>query len=217
MSDLIVLIPNHGYSEDDTVYVSWLGDIYYVDDPDQNSFKLTDGADGANIQYTETITDGYVRIDTGSGTTSITGLGHLEGELVYVVSGGEVVGYGTVSGGAITITETVTTYSVGKAYAASLKTMRFSIPGAENLQHVTKRISESVVRYVKTKNMQIGQQSSDTNYLTDVETDYETVSRDISVLTKGGFSKDGYTIIKSIEPYPMTILATIVEVEVWER
>ena len=89
LSDLIIYLPNHGYADDTSVYVSWLDGVYYIDDPDTNSFKLTDGADGTNLEYSSDITSGYIReVDTSSSVTSVSGLGHLEGETVNVVDEG---------------------------------------------------------------------------------------------------------------------------------
>lgn len=217
MPDLIINLPNHGYIEDDTIYVSWLDGNYYVNDPDTNSFKLTVTADGANVQYDTTETEGYVYKYTDNPVTQVTGLDHLEGEYVYVVSNGTLVHSGVVSGGAITVGTVIQTYSVGKLYAAKVRTMRFAVPGGENVQTRVKRISETTLRYIKTKNGSMGQEVNGTEHLTNINAEYSTESTDKSILTKGGFSTDGYTVIKSTEPYPMTILGIVVEVEVWER
>lgn len=42
MADLVVLLPNHGYSDNNEVTVSWLTGTYYIYDSDQDSFKLSD-------------------------------------------------------------------------------------------------------------------------------------------------------------------------------
>ena len=75
MPDLICYIPNHGYSDDDPIYVSWLDANYYVSDKDSDSFKLATVAAGSTlVQFTETITDGFVReIDDSAGTTTRAG------------------------------------------------------------------------------------------------------------------------------------------------
>ena len=218
MSDLVVYLPNHGYSGDDPVFVSWLGGVYYVDDPTENAFKLTDGADGDNIEYSENVTTGYVRqITPGSGTTTIDGLEHLEGQIVYVTAFGAVVGAYTVSGGSITIPSDAYNYQVGLPYSMKIRTMRIEVPQSATLQTRVKSIDETIVRYVKSKNGQAGQEYDNVEYLEDLEAEYLSQSADSQSLTKGGYSKEGYTVIKSAEPYPFTIISTVIYLSVTEK
>ena len=42
MADLVIYLPNHGYSNDDEVTASWLVGTYYIYDSDQDSFKLSE-------------------------------------------------------------------------------------------------------------------------------------------------------------------------------
>ena len=111
MPDLILYIPNHGYSNTDKLYVSWLGANYFVSDKGDDSFKLATTSGGATlIQFTETITEGFVRQVAVGGITTITGLDHIEGETVKVTSGGNVIGTETVSGGSVTVSSTIFTF-----------------------------------------------------------------------------------------------------------
>lgn len=218
MSDLIVYLPNHGYADDTSIWVSWLNGVYYIDDPDQHSFKLTVGADGDNVEYSESIIDGYVRqVDTSSGTTTISGLEHLEGENVYLVSGGEIIGYYTVSDGAITVENDVYNYQVGKAYNWKVRAMRFAVPGGPTVQTRIKKISEASVRYIKSKGGQAGQEYNNIEYLTNLNASYSERSQDSSKLAQGGFNENGFLLIKGTQPSPFTVLASVIEVEVWEK
>ena len=125
MPDLICYIPNHGYSDETLVYVSWLGGNYYIEDPTTNSFKLEETIDGDKVQYTTNIVSGYVReVDEGELTSTITGLEHLEGEEVKVTSDGTVVVTQTVVDGEVTIPgNEIETYAVGKNYESTLTPM----------------------------------------------------------------------------------------------
>lgn len=217
MPDLIVHLPNHGYADDTAIWVSWLNGLYYVDDPDTNSFKLTDGADGANVQYSENITEGYIReVDTSVGTTTISGLDHLEGETVYVTSGGEVVGSYVVSGGAITVLSDVYTYQVGKAFGWKVKTMRLEVPGSM-LQTREKKISEATVRYLKSVGGKVGCIEKNVEYLQEINAEFSRTSQDTSLLTEGGLSTDGFIVLEGQKPEPFTALAVVMEVEPWEN
>ena len=215
---LIVYIPDHGYT-DSYVYVSWLDDYYYTQDEDSHSFALVATQLGSDyVEYTETVTDGYVREALEAGTTTITGLDHLEGEIVKVTANGALVATGTVSGGSVTIPGTaVVTYQAGLPYKMKVRTMRMSIPQDGNtLQSRIKRISETVIRYIRSSLGKAGQEYDGTEYLTDLDTTFSTEAQDDTKPTLGGFTPDAYTVITSDDPLPFTVLASIVTVEVEE-
>lgn len=222
MPDLIVYLPNHGYSNDDPLYVSWLDANYFVSDKDANSFKLATESGGSTlIQFSETITDGFVREVAGVGTSTISGLDHLEGETVKVVYGGEVVGTEVVSSGSVTISSLVfAPYQTGLPFKMKVRTMRLSVPQEGNtFQTRIKRIHETVVRFIKSKLGKAGQEYGGREYLGDIEAVFSTESADTpkdNKLTKGGLSKDAYTVITSEEPVPFTVLATIISAEIEE-
>jgi len=234
MPDLILHVPNHGYEISDTVYVSWLDGNYYVRDDDntplveENSFKIsTDDSDDNIVQYIDTITDGYVReVDVTTGATTISGLDHLEGRVVKVTSGGEVVATATVSSGSITVSSDIFTYQVGLPYTCKIRTTRIATPQMGNaLQGQIKRINRSVVRYARTKNGKAGQEYAVksnageqvmTEFLSDMGATFDTDSRDAVIPVKGGMAVDGYTTIKSEDPYPMTIISAVVEFSIDE-
>jgi len=212
--DLICYLPNHGYVEDDPVYVSWLEGLYYVDDPDTDSFKLTDGAAGYNVQYTETITDGYFReIDDSTATAEIRGLEHLEGKTVTVVAFGVDLGLFTVTDGVVKVLSNIYSYQVGIKYAAKIRTMRFSVPGVPNIRIKIKRIIELSARLHRTKGGQIGQEVDGVEYMEDMDATYSNESADYTVLNKAGFDSDGYGVVKSNDPFPMTVLGLTSELE----
>ena len=218
MPDLICLIPNHGYADETSVFVSWLGGIFFVHDPDQNSFKLEVTVDGDIVQFTDTITDGFVREDNEDATVTITELDHLEGENVVVTSGGSFIGLFLVEDGSITLNSPLTTYQVGLPYIMKVRTMRLSNPqeGA-TVQSRIKRIDRTVVRFIRSLGGQAGQEYAGVEYLQNIEATFSDESQDTppnNRLTQGGFSEDAYTTIISSDPVPFTVLATIVDVEI---
>lgn len=226
MPDLLLYIPNHGYSISDTIFVSWLNTNFYVRDPDNDpaigadSFKIsTDDSDDNLVQFSETITNGFVReVDVSAGTTTISGLGHLEGETVIVTSAGSIAGVETVSGGEVTIGNDVFTYQVGLLYKMKVRTMRLSIPqeGA-TVQSRIKKITRTVVRFIRSLGGQAGQEYAGVEHLQNMEATFSAESQDTppnNRLAQGGFSEDAYTTIISNDPVPFTVLATIVDVEI---
>lgn len=220
MSDLIVYLPNHGYSDEDPIYVSWLDANYYVSDKDNDSFKLAITAGGAElVGFTETVTKGFVReFDDSAGTSIITGLDHLEGKTVKVTSGGSIVGTEVVSNGSITLSNTVYTYQAGLPYTMKARSMRLAVPQqGGTIQTRIKRVISVTVRYIRSLLGSAGVEYKGTEYLTDIHAAYSTDSADTDPqyrLTQGGFNEDAYVTIVSDDPVPFTALSVVTEVEI---
>ena len=235
MPDIIVYIPNHNYDDGDLVYVSWLDANYTVGDEQADSFKLVispfvkynEGLYGAGtyggeyVQFVTTVTDGFVRLTTDTGVTTIYGLDHLEGQTVTVTSGGNVIGSFIVSDGAVVLSQELTTYQAGLPYSAKIRTTRLAVPQTGSaLQGQIKRIDRSVVRYLKTKEGKAGQEyrvdqvsgeSPFVEFTSDMEAVFDKESRDSKIPIQGGFDSDSYSIVKSDTPFPMTTLAIVVD------
>jgi len=223
MSDLSIYIPLHGYSNDDPVYVSWLNDIYYVADKNDYEFKLVTSLGGTTyLQWSEDITSGYIReVDSATAALTVSGLDHLEGEGVYVTSGGRTIGLFTVVSGSVSVPSFIFTYQVGLPYKMKIRTMRLSVPQQDStLQTRIKRIHSTVVRYLRSRLGKAGQEYDSVEYLQDIEAEFSTESADTpenNRLTTGGFTEDAYTVITSDDPVPFTVLSTIVSFEVEEQ
>ena len=210
MADLLVYIPNHGYSISDFIFYSPLDINVFVRDPDNDpsidadSFKIsTDDSDDNLIQFAETVTDGFVRkVDVTGGITTITGLEHLEGETVKVTSGGLVVATETVSNGSVSVSNSVFAYAVGKTYEATLVPMDLDIQGTG--LSTTKRPNRVIINLHETIGGKIGQ---DVNSLENIPntstltTDYREVS------LQGGYTRDTDVVVKQDQPLPMTVLS----------
>ena len=65
---------------------------------------------------------------SGSPTATLSGLDHLEGQTVQVLGDGAVFPAQTVSGGSITLSDTVSTASVGLAYTTEITTLPPEVP-----------------------------------------------------------------------------------------
>jgi len=215
MPDLIVHIPNHGYSISDSITVSWITGNFFVRDPDNDpsisadSFLISSTDDDLNlVQFTETIKDGFVReIDTSEGTTVITGLEHLEGETVKVTSEGAVVATETVSNGSITLPSDVFTYAVGKRYEATLVPMDLDIEGTGLA--TTKRQNRVIINLNETIGGKIGQDASKLESIPNVDT-LTTGHREISL--PGGYTRATDVVVRQDQPLPMTVLSLTYDV-----
>jgi len=217
MADLVISIANHGYSDEDPVYVSWLDNIYYVADKNNYQFKLTTTAGGSTyLQWTENIVSGYIReVDETSGVKTVTGLNYLEGKNVYVTSNGRLVGEYPVSNGAITVPEFIFTYAIGLKYTSLLQPMKIDLGGLG--LSVTKKLSRAVVSLQETVGGEIGpnQQNLDKIVYRKVGEggeEYPYFSGDIEVKLPGGYSRQGDIMIRQAEPRPMTVLALSIDV-----
>jgi hypothetical protein len=215
MSDLILYIPNHGYANDTPVIASWDSTIYYIADTTANSFKLALTSGGTDyLQYSTPISGTVRRVVTG--LTTITGLEHLEGKTVQVTGDGVYLGTFTVASGSITLPLTIYSYRLGLPYTMKCRTMRVELPNQMNTtQGTIKRLIKLELRYVKSKGGKAGQEYNGVEYLSDYNMTFSTESQDSARLVKGGYHPDGYIVIKSDEPYPMSIIsaATTLEVE----
>lgn len=207
MADLIIYIPTHGYSNDTTVYVSWLDNNYYVasgsDSGFPNSFKISTTAGGGNlVQSSGTVTDGFVRQVNVTGTTAITGLEHLEGETVKLTSNGSLLITTAVSNGSITAPSAVDTYAVGKGYEGTIIPMDIDIEGTGLT--TTKRPNRVILNLHDTIGGKVGQ---DTNSLESIpDTDSLTTGhREVSI--PGGYTRDTDIVVKQSDPLPMTLLS----------
>jgi hypothetical protein len=186
---------------------------------DSDSFKIsTDDSDDNLVQFIETVITGFVREVDVTGTATIDGLEHLEGETVKVTSNGEVVGTETVVDGSITISSSVFTYQVGLQYKFKARSMRLAVPQQTGtIQTKIKRIIGTIIRHIRSSLGKGGTEYEGTEYLTDLNTEFSTESKDNVPDTRpsiGGFNEDAYTVITSDDPVPFTVLASIVEVEV---
>ncbi|KKN70121.1 hypothetical protein LCGC14_0434460 [marine sediment metagenome] len=211
MPDLIVYIPDHGYSNTDFLYISWLDANHYVSDKTANSFKLTTTSGGATyIQFSESIISGSVREETESAVTTITGLDHLEGEQVYVLSNGVSLGLHTVSGGSVTVLSEVFSYSVGLAYESTLQPMKLDISGLGLA--TTKKVAKVIASLNKTVGGQIG---TDAQHLDNIKyrdaggtgDEFPYFTGDVEQTLPGGYGRSGDVMVKQTDPQPMTVLS----------
>ena len=94
---------------------------------------------------------------SGSATTTLSGLAHLEGQTVSVLADGATHADKVVSSGQITLDRSTTKAVVGLAYDSVLQTMRIEGGAAEGTsQGKTKRISKVVLRLFETVGVKVG-------------------------------------------------------------
>lgn len=163
---------------------------------------------------------------TGPGTV-ISGLAHLEGETVVVWGDGMDLGTYTVSGGAITVSQSVTSAIVGLAYSADYKSTKLAY-GAQGGTALTQ--AKTVVNLgliLANTHYQGLQYGPDEDHLDDLPlvedgattaADYVWPSYDFDAVEfNGSYDTDSRLYLRANAPRPACVLAAIVGIETHEK
>lgn len=154
---------------------------------------------------------------SGSATTTVTGLDHLEGETVRVFADGVVQDDKTVSDGSITITSASKVH-VGLSYEARVQTMRLEAGAADGTsQGRRKRIRQLILR--------VDQTAEDVEYganFTTMDTwaagSGATYTGDSASYTMpSGYEREGRIAVRHRKPAPMTLVAVLPQVTTESR
>ena len=149
---------------------------------------------------------------SGDPTTTLSGLSHLEGELLTVVGEGAVQASKTVNSGSITIDTAAEEATVGFQYSSDLQTMRLDEGFTETTQTKVKRIYDLSVRFHETVGASVGPNSYT---LTAIDFRDSSASMDLPVPLFTGdkfiefdsdYGTEGLVYVKQPQALPMTIL-----------
>ena len=151
---------------------------------------------------------------TGSDTTSITGLNHLEGETVQVLADGSAHADKTVSGGKITLDRSAGKVHIGYSYNSLVETLRLEGGADDGIsQGKIKRIHGVTARFLNSVGAEVGPDTSnldripfrDSSMAMDVAVPMFTGDKEISF--PSGYDNDARVVVQQSQPLPMTILA----------
>ena len=179
-------------------YVECFSDFDF-DETDANDFKFLD----SHLSY------------SGSATTTLSGLAHLEGQTVSILADGAAHANKVVNSGAISLDRSVTKACVGLSYDSILQTMRIEGGAAEGTsQGKTKRISKVVLRLFETVGVKVGPSLTNLE-LIPFRTTSSLLSNPVDTLLSGDkeiefnddYNSDGFIFIKQDQPLPCSILA----------
>ena len=135
------------------------------EDQDQLWMIVSRTIGGATKRYVEVLEPEWLRANaasdaffvdsglsySGVAATTMTGLGHLEGETVSILADGATHLDKVVSSGSVTLDRAATSVHIGLQYSATLQTMRLDAGAADGTaQGKTKRITNVVVRLDQT-------------------------------------------------------------------
>jgi hypothetical protein len=178
----------------------------------QNFDYGTDQADGFYVDSGLTY--------SGSSTTAITGLEHLEGESVTILADGsshpvKSISSGAImTGGSLTLDRSATKAQIGLPYDSVLQTMRIESQSEEGTsQSRTKRINEVTIRLHETVGVEVGPSLSDMERIpfrssaASMDTAVPLFTGDKQVEFRDDFNTDGYIYVRQTQPLPLTILS----------
>ncbi len=176
--------------------------------------------DGTDYNYLETIdetvyTDSALVIASHSSAT-VTGLDHLEGEVVKVKLGGAVQTDATVSSGSITLdrTPSAETLEVGLEFNPNIITMPVndSFKDGPTLNREKRIVRATVNRYLSLGIFVNGERLPDRQLDLDTFDAVPAPSSELQEIYLNGWSKSAQVTITQEDPVPMTILALDLEV-----
>lgn len=182
-------------------------------------------ADRRSIVKYAIFVDSALILSSPSPVTTISGLGHLEGETVSVLVDGKAQANKAVSGGSITLDWEGFYICVGLPYRTRIETMRPIIP-LRSGSAMTKqmRIDSANVKFYKTVGGYIGTGIGEAQKIPNVTaasygvTDEATelFSGDISIPLYSRSEKSDTIYFEQTEPYPMGILGILYSITVGE-
>jgi len=186
--------------------------ITSTDDITQFLFQTFPGADVA-----KTFVDSSV-IYAGDATTTITGLDHLNGETVDILTNGAVHPQKVVSGGSVTLDYEATIVHAGLAYDSIIQPMRLDVDeAAGNTQGVVKNIRGVTLRLMDTLGLKVTDLNGETFREVEFRTTDDLMDAPPPLFTgdkyqevDGDYSEDATIILKQDQPLPWTLLGMTV-------
>ena len=190
--------------------------------------RTIDGATKRYIEYLEkpfssstTYADAFF-VDSGltysgSATTTITGLDHLEGQVVKVFADGVVQFDRTVSGGAISITS-ASKVQVGLGYDARVQTMRLESGAADGTaQGRRKRVQQILLRVDNSSQSVSYGANFDKMDSWDMGAQRVYSGDSPSFTMPGGYEREGRISIQHQDPTPFTLVAIMPQLSTESR
>lgn len=164
---------------------------------------------------------------SGVSTTTIDGLGHLEGKEVVAWGGGVDLGTYTVSGGEIELSSAVTSAIVGLGYTATWKSMRKALNSALGTPlNQRKRIAfiGLILKDTHAQGLEYGPDFDTMDPMPliedDAEVDQDAVHADYEgdlIEFPGDWTTDARFCLRATAPRPATVLSCVVDVHLNER
>ena len=148
----------------------------------------------------------------GDETSTLSGLNHLEGEIVDIIGEGSTQTAKTVSSGGITLSTATEQAKVGLLYSSDLQTMRLDEGYQETTQTKTKRIYDLSIRFQDTVGASVGPNAATLTAI-DFRASGSPMNLPIPLFTGDktiefdtGYGTEGLVYVQQPQALPMTIL-----------
>ena len=178
-------------------YVEYLNELDF-DETDNSSFNFLDSA----LSY------------SGTPITNISGLQHLEGQVVSILADGATHPNKTVTDGAITLDRASKNVKIGLAFISLLQTMRLDAGSQDGTsQGKTKRIYDITVRMYESIGIEVGPDLSQMERIPFrssadlMDEGIPPFTGDKEVEFRGNYETDGFIFVRQTQPLPFTILS----------
>lgn len=156
----------------------------------------------------------------GAAATTISGLDHLEGETVAVLTDGSPHPDCVVTGGEIELDYAASVVQVGLGYVSKMQTERLDAGAADgSAQGKSKRIAEATIRFYRSAGVKFGPDFDNLEELEtrsiddDMDEAVPLFSGDRTVTWPGDWETDGCVAFQVDQPTPCTVLAVVPRME----
>ncbi len=180
-----------------------------------------------NFDFGDDIEDAFY-VDSGlsydgSAATSLSGLTHLEGENVSIITNGANHSSKVVSSAAVSLDLSATKAHVGLPYHSTLQTMRLEAGSNDGTaQGKIKRIDEVTIRLYRTVNALVGGDVATLDRIPfrsgadAMDTAIPLFTGDKEIELPTGFDQDGFVVVRQDLPLPMSLLAIFARVTTFD-
>jgi hypothetical protein len=150
---------------------------------------------------------------SGAATTTITGLGHLEGMAVAVNADGVKITGKTISSGQITLATAAAKVHVGLPIEADFESLGAEFNAGDGTSMgKRRRVGRATPRVYRTYGGQIGKDADHLHAIKYLGASLFTGSLEPQVL-EADWTREGRIFIRQADPFPMTIIAVVPEIE----
>jgi hypothetical protein len=160
---------------------------------------------------------------SGASATTLTGLDHLEGESVTILSEGATHPNKTVSGGSITLDRATTKAHVGLGYVSDIELLRFDVGAQDGTsQGKTQRYHEVKLRVLRTLGGKVGPSFTELDriYYRDgadlMDTAVPLFTGDLEQEWDSEYSSNETVCIRQDQPLPFWLLAVMPKMRTYD-
>lgn len=150
--------------------------------------------------------------------STLTGLWHLEGEVVSILADGSVFVQETVVNGSITLPTSVTRFHAGLPFTVRAKTLPLTTPNAVT-EGRRKIVNALAIRLAKTRGLQVGRALDELYSMRERINEVPGLPTQLingvhHQIISTNWDENGQTYFVQTDPLPVTLLSVVTEVEV---